>query len=145
MAIDFVAYHDRSSQDHQDRFDQLFPQGYRMISLSVYGDRSSPLYAAVWVKRSGPDWSAVHGVDAAGYQAAFDNAAAKGFKPVLLAAAGPTSDPVFAGTFEKTSGPIPLTRFALAPGAPDQSETFLFWMAQAQGRPGRVAGFGGGT
>ena len=78
--MDFIAYHDRTSADHQAHFNQLFLQGYRMISLSVYGARQDERYAAVWVRRAGPDWSAVHGVDGAGYQAAFDRAAAAGLQ-----------------------------------------------------------------
>jgi len=27
---DFIAYHDRTSGDHQNHFDQLFLQGYRI-------------------------------------------------------------------------------------------------------------------
>lgn len=37
--MNFVAYHDRTSADHQARFDDLFVRGFRMISLSVYGNR----------------------------------------------------------------------------------------------------------
>ena len=103
---DFIAYHDRTSQDHQNQFNTLYPQGYRIISLSVY-QPADPRYAAVWVRRPGSDWSAVHGVNAAGYQAAFDNAAAAGFHPTIIAAAGPASSAVFAGVFEKRPGPVP--------------------------------------
>jgi Bacterial tandem repeat domain 1 len=53
------------------------------------------------VRRAGPDWSAVHGVGAAGYQAAFDAAAAAGLHPTILSAAGSAGDPVFAGVFEQ--------------------------------------------
>jgi CubicO group peptidase (beta-lactamase class C family) len=130
--VDFVAYHDRSSADHQAHFDDLFPQGWRMTSLSVYGSRGSERYAAVWVKRAGPDWSAVHGVTFAGYQAAFDNAVAAGFKPVLLAATGPANDPVFAGTFEQRPGPVPLTRHGLVRGAESDPATIEHWIAQAR-------------
>ena len=77
--MNFVAYHDRTSADHQAHFDDLFPRGFRMISLSVYGNRGDERYAAIWVERPGPDWSAVHGVNGAGYQAAFNSAAAAGF------------------------------------------------------------------
>ena len=111
--VDFVAYHDRTSADHQAHFDDLFPKGFRMTSLSVYGARGDERYAAVWVKRPGPDWSAVHGVNGAGYQAVFDNAVALGFKPVLLAASGSANDPVFAGTFVQGPGPVPLTTAGL--------------------------------
>jgi hypothetical protein len=66
--MNFVAYHDRTSADHQAHFDDLFVRGFRMISLSVYGNRGDERYAAIWVERSGPDWSAVHGVNGASYQ-----------------------------------------------------------------------------
>jgi CubicO group peptidase (beta-lactamase class C family) len=130
--VDFVAYHDRTSGDHQAHFDDLYPKGWRMVSLSVYGARGDERYAAVWVKRAGPDWSAVHGVTFAGYQAAFDNAVAAGFKPVLLAATGPANDPVFAGTFEQRPGPVPLTRHGLVRGADTDPATIEYWIAQAQ-------------
>jgi CubicO group peptidase (beta-lactamase class C family) len=144
--MDFVAYHDRTSADHQAHFDDLFPKGYRMTSLSVYGARGDERYAAVWVKRSGPDWSAVHGVDFAGYQAAFDNAVAAGFKPVLLAATGPTNDPVFAGSFEQRPGPVPLTRHGLVRGPDTDPATIDYWIAQARMNgwmPASIAVYGG--
>jgi CubicO group peptidase (beta-lactamase class C family) len=130
--MDFIAYHDRTSADHQGQFNRLYPQGYRIISLSVYGRRHDERYAAVWVRRGGPDWSAVHGVDFAGYQAAFDRAANAGFKPVILAASGPANDPVYAGTFEKTNEPIPLTRHSLRRGDPNDAGTIDHWMAEAR-------------
>lgn len=130
--MDFVAYHDRTSADHQAHFDDLFPKGWRMVSLSVYGARGDERYAAVWVKRPGPDWSAVHGVNFAGYQAAFDSAVAAGFKPVLLAATGPAVNPVFAGTFEARPGPVPLTRHGLVRGAESDPATIEHWIAQAR-------------
>jgi CubicO group peptidase (beta-lactamase class C family) len=123
---DFVAYHDRTSQDHQQHFDTLYPQGYRMISLSVY-QPNDPLYAAVWVRRPGPDWSAVHGVNAADYQTAFDNAAAAGFHPIILSAAASPGNPVFAGVFEQRPGPIPLTRFGLVSGIDSDPNTIQHW------------------
>jgi CubicO group peptidase (beta-lactamase class C family) len=128
--MDFVAYHDRTGADHQAHFNVLYPQGYRMISLSVY-QRSSPLYAAVWVRRDGPDWSAVHGVDGAGYQVAFNAAAAAGFHPIILSAAGSAASPVFAGVFEQRPGPIPLTRFGLTSGSTTDPSTIEHWDEQA--------------
>jgi hypothetical protein len=86
----------------------------------------------MWVKRAGPDWSAVHGVDGAGYRAAFNNAVTAGFKPVLLAATGPANNPVFAGTFEHGPGPVPLTRFGLVRGPESDPRTIDHWIAQAR-------------
>jgi CubicO group peptidase (beta-lactamase class C family) len=128
--VDFVAYHDRTGADHQAQFNALYPRGYRMISLSVY-QRSNPLYAAVWVRRDGPDWSAVHGFDASQYQAAFNQAAAQGMHPTILSVAGPVSNPVFAGVFEHRPGPVPLTRFGLISGAVDDPNSIQHWDDQA--------------
>jgi CubicO group peptidase (beta-lactamase class C family) len=99
--MNFQAYHGVNGAQHQAHFNTLSAQGYRMISLSVYGDANSPLYAAVWVQRGGPAWVAVHGIDAAAYQNFFNTQTAKGFVPVLVSATGPYSSAVFAAVFEQ--------------------------------------------
>jgi Polyglycine hydrolase-like, structural repeat len=43
----FNAYHGVSAADHQARFNDLLSRGYRIISLSVYGDPANASYAAV--------------------------------------------------------------------------------------------------
>jgi CubicO group peptidase (beta-lactamase class C family) len=99
--MNFEAYHGVDAAEHQAKFNTLSAQGYRMISLSVYGDAGSPLYAAVWVQRSGPAWVAVHGIDAAAYQAFFNMQTAQGYVPVLVSATGPIANAVFAAVFEQ--------------------------------------------
>jgi hypothetical protein len=73
----FEAYHGVTGAQHQANFNDLSAQGYRMISLSVYGG-SDPRYAVVWVKRSGPTLQASHGRDANGYQIFFNDLTGKG-------------------------------------------------------------------
>jgi hypothetical protein len=68
----FNAYHGVSAADHQARFNDLLSKGYRIISLSVYGDPANASYAAVWVQRAGAAWQAFHGKSASDYQAFFD-------------------------------------------------------------------------
>ena len=97
----FQAYHGVTAAQHQSNFNNFSGQGYRMISLSVYGDPGDARYAAVWVQRGGPAWVAVHGVDAAGYQSFFNNQTAKGFVPVLVSATGLANNAVFAAVFEQ--------------------------------------------
>ncbi|MDK2743769.1 MAG: serine hydrolase [Nitrospira sp. BO4] len=137
--MDFIAYHDRSSSDHQAQFNRLFPQGYRIISLSVY-QPNNPLYAAVWVRRSGPDWSAVHGLDVAQYQTAFNNAAAAGFHPIILSVAGSRSNPIVAGVFEQRPGGTPLTRLGLVSGNATDPGTIQHWDKQAHDQGWIMAG-----
>jgi CubicO group peptidase (beta-lactamase class C family) len=125
--VSFVAYHGRSGSYHQAQFDKLFPLGYRIISLSVYDDPTNPLYAAVWVKRDGPAWAAIHNANAAQYQHFFDTCAAQGLGPTILTVTGSGTNAVFAGVCEHTYGPIPLTRSALVSGSDTERHTFQYW------------------
>jgi CubicO group peptidase (beta-lactamase class C family) len=95
------AYHGVTLAEHEARIDSLTAQGYRPISISVYGDPADPRYAAVWAKRDGAAWLSVHGVDAAGYQSFFDTSTANGYVPVLVSATGAFADAVFAAVFEQ--------------------------------------------
>jgi CubicO group peptidase (beta-lactamase class C family) len=99
--MNFQAYHGVTAAQHQANFNKWSAQGYRMISLSVYGDSGNALYAAVWVQRSGPAWVAIHGVDAADYQGFFTKWSNAGYYPVLVSATGAINDAVFASVFEE--------------------------------------------
>jgi len=131
---EFVAYYDVSGSQHQQRFNDLYGRGFRIISLTVYGDRGQPRYAAVWVRRPGPRWAAVHGIDASGFQEAFNTWARRGFKPTIVAATGPSDNPVFAAVFEETREPIPLTRHGLISGSDSDPRTIEYWLKEARGR-----------
>jgi len=140
------AYHGVNGLVHQKRFDVLGAQGYRMISLSVYGDPTNPLYAAVWVKRAGPGWAAVHGVDAAGYQAKVDQYVAAGLVPVLVSATGPRDSPIFAAVFEKMSAPAWIARHGLVDGPETTAGTLANVTAWAKAHnciPKTIAIYGG--
>jgi CubicO group peptidase (beta-lactamase class C family) len=122
-AIQFQAYHNVTFDQHQTHYNTLAHTGWRMRSLSVYGD--SPRYAAVWVNQGGPEWSAIHGASADQWQAFYNEWNAKQFRPTLVAATGSGSGTVFAAVMEKTDGPIPITHHGLTPN------DFLFWNAWA--------------
>ena len=125
--LNFQAYHGVTAAQHQTNFNKFSTEGYRMISLSVYGDAGSPLYAAVWVQRSGPAFEAVHGVDAAGYQSFFNTWTAKGYVPVLVSATGSISNAVFAAVFEQgVPGPWQ-ARHGVPAGPKNQSGSFDYY------------------
>lgn len=120
----FQAYHGVTAAQHQSNFNKFSAEGYRMISLSVYADPGDARYAAVWVQRSGAAWVAVHGVDANGYQAFFNNWTAKGFAPVLVSATGAASNAIFAAVFEQ-GVPAPwLARHGMTLGPASHAGTF---------------------
>jgi len=120
----FYAYHGVANAEHQAHIDKCSVQGYRMISLSVYGDPDRALYAAVWVRRNGPEWKAIHNVDAAGYQSFFDKWTPSGYAPVLISATGPSHNALFAAVFERdVNGPW-VARYGMLRGAPGNEGTF---------------------
>jgi hypothetical protein len=51
MTLNIVAWHDRTQANHLENLNRFAADGYRTLSLSVYGERSDPRYAAVMIKR----------------------------------------------------------------------------------------------
>ncbi len=100
-----IAYADVSSAEHQARFDELGPQGWRVIALSVSGDLASPRYTATWMQRPGPAWRGVHDVPDDRYQETVTAMGAEGLTPVLVSASGLPGSIVFAATFQAGEPP----------------------------------------
>lgn len=113
MALTISAWHDRDAANHQQMLSAATAQGFSTLALSVYGDRNNPRYAAVMVKRS-VNIATVQrfGLNAAQFQATFNEMSAKGFGPYLVSATGSSADPLFAACFMPMS-PTPLTRHGI--------------------------------
>lgn len=133
----FEAYHGKTGQYHQTRFDALAPNGWRMISLSVHGDPSDARYSVVWVKESGPSFVATHGLPISGYQAWYNTQTQKGYAPVLVSATGSGSNAVVAAVFEKGLKKATLAKHGLVNGHENDQNTIEFWCKKAQ-RDGMV-------
>src|SRR5215469_6345018 len=110
LVADIVAWHGMTLAQHEVLRNQRMAQGYRFLSISVYGAVAAPTYAAVMIKRSvvveqrdSPCLTADQ------WQKTFDQQAAQGFGPVILAATGSADNPRFAAVFQPQK-PIPLTR-----------------------------------
>lgn len=94
-------YYDVTSAQHQTNFNEWSAAGYRMISLSAYGQPPNHHYAAVWVQRSGPSYWAIHEADGGTYQSWFDSHASNGYVSTIITATGPASGAIFAGVMEQ--------------------------------------------
>ncbi len=112
----FVAWHGKTLDQHTALRNQYYPEGFRFISLSIYGSTDTPVYAAVMLQAANPvtqhDFS---NMTAEQWQQTFDEQAAQGFGPIILSATGSASSPAFAAVFTQQS-PIPLTRHGLTGG-----------------------------
>jgi CubicO group peptidase (beta-lactamase class C family) len=112
----FVAWHGKTVSEHTTLRNQYYPQGFRFISLSIYGSTSAPVYAAVMLQTANPvTQHDFPNMTAQQWQQTFDMEAALGFGPIILSATGPSSSPAFAAVFTPQS-PIPLTRHGLTGG-----------------------------
>ncbi|KAB2578106.1 UPF0214 protein YfeW [Lasiodiplodia theobromae] len=95
----FEVYHGVDGKTHQAHYDDLSAKGYRIISLSSYGGASDSQYAAVWVQRNGPAFTAVHNVNASAFQSWMDEHST-GYVPTLIAVTGPSDSAVYSGVME---------------------------------------------
>ena len=116
--VEFQAWHGMTLLEHEALRDQWFAQGYRFVSLSIYGAVANPVYAAVMVKQAEPvaqrDFPVMTALQ---WQQTFDIQAQQGYGPIILTATGTATDPRFAAVFE-SQAPIPLTRHGLTLGRP---------------------------
>jgi CubicO group peptidase (beta-lactamase class C family) len=144
----FIAWHGRDLTDHINLRNQWYAQGYRFVSLSVYGAVTAPVYAAVMVKSSNPvTQNDFPNMTAAQWQQTFNSQAGEGYGPIILCATGTGDNPCFAAVFE-AQNPIPFTRHGLTlsdfQNADAQAKTeglILRWAASCgSGADSRFAG-----
>lgn len=74
------ARHGMTAAEYQTTFDQLVGQGYRLLFVSGYGVNGQDYYAACWDKSPGAAWQARHAMDAATYQATFNQLVGQNYR-----------------------------------------------------------------
>lgn len=142
MPLNIIAWHDRTVSQHQHLVNENAAKGYRTLSLSVYGSRNDPRYAAVMILR--PIVVATQqffGQSTQHFQQTFNEMSAKGWGPFILTATGPATDPLIASVFQAIS-PTPFTRYSITEAElvalnrqRYQAGEILHW-ADAYGTPG---------
>ena len=75
-----------TSQDYQQQFDQLVgQQGFCLVDVSGYSVGGQDRYAAIWEKKSCPQFVARHGMTSQQYQQQFDQLVGQqGFRLTLV-------------------------------------------------------------
>lgn len=99
------AFHNQTAAQYQAAFTENANQGYRLRSVSGYVSGGAERFAGLWVKASGPEWAARHGLSAADYQKAFDDFGKQGLRLVWVSAHEVGGAPRFEGIWEKRTGP----------------------------------------
>lgn len=98
------ARHGLTSGQLQGVFNELNPDVYRMVKISVYEQDHQPTYAGIWQRRGGNEWHARNDMTADQYQAAVDRFSEKDLRPAHVSVANVRNQPVFAAIFELQPG-----------------------------------------
>jgi CubicO group peptidase (beta-lactamase class C family) len=112
-AADWAARHGLTGAQYQAAFEDYAGKGFRLTSIAGYESGGGARYAALWVKKPGPEWSARHGLNAQQYQAAFDDYAKKGYRLTFVNGYAVGGNPYYAGIWTKTGGPAWSARHGL--------------------------------
>src|SRR6185436_3744650 len=85
--------------------DKLKPQGFQLLSLSMYGDPFDPRFSAVWDKRPGPFWVAPLGFTVDDLKKDAKKHKANNFYPRLVTATGQGANTRMSAVFEELKPP----------------------------------------
>jgi hypothetical protein len=99
--VAWQARHGLSGTQYQTEFDTWTGKGYRLAHIESYLSGGNVRYAPIFVKSSGPAYTAFHGRTAAEHQKLFDDLTRDGWRPVNITAVSPGGTRVYAGLYEK--------------------------------------------
>ena len=71
---------DMTSQAYQQEFDKWLAQGYCLTIVNGYAVGNQDRFAAIWEKKTYPQFVARHNMTSAGYQQEFDKWIAQGYR-----------------------------------------------------------------
>jgi CubicO group peptidase (beta-lactamase class C family) len=93
--------YDWSFSDFVQRVEDLQPQGFRLLSLSMYDNPSQPRFSAVWDKRAGPAWKWYLGYTLADLASVCAANQPLGFFPTVVTGTGGGAQTRISGIFEQ--------------------------------------------
>jgi CubicO group peptidase (beta-lactamase class C family) len=100
MGIDPLIQSDKPLAEFSMHVEELRSQGFRLLSLSMYGDPLAPLFSAVWDKRPGREWKWHPPQPIPDFQKTAEKEQKAGFRPLLVTATGGGSNARISGVFE---------------------------------------------
>jgi CubicO group peptidase (beta-lactamase class C family) len=119
-----MVWQGKSAAEHARLREDAARNGYRALSLSIYGPPAAPLFAAVMIKRpAGVEQRELSSLTAAQLSQALDEQGHEGFGPTIIGATGTAADARFAVVLEPQN-PLPRTMIALRPGNAADPATF---------------------
>jgi len=119
-----LVWQSKTASEHARLREDAFGNGYRTISLSIYGPPTAPLFATVMIKRPMlVDQRELALLTAAQLAKELEQQADEGFGPTIIGATGTAADARFAVVLEPQN-PLPRTMIGLRPGNVTDPATF---------------------
>jgi CubicO group peptidase (beta-lactamase class C family) len=100
----WAARHGLTAAQYQQAFTSFAKQGYRLTYINGYSVGNQAHYAAIWEKRSGPAWTARHGLTPSAYQQAVSSYAKKGYRLQHVSGYNVGGKVYFAAIWDKSPG-----------------------------------------
>jgi hypothetical protein len=96
-------YYGVTSAEHEKRSKSLKAGGYRVLSLSVFGEPPDVKYAAVWTQAEGAEFETIATADGDTFNSWYESWKNKGYVSTHVSATGPAEGAVFAGVMEQAN------------------------------------------
>ncbi|MEJ8854522.1 papain-like cysteine protease family protein [Variovorax robiniae] len=113
----WTARHGLTAAQYQQAFDENAKQGYRLKMVNGYSVGTSPRFAALWDKSTGPAWTARHGLTSAQYQQTFDELKAQGYRLRWVSTYAQGGAARYAAIWDKSTGAAWVARHGLEEAA----------------------------
>ncbi|MEL6926890.1 MAG: hypothetical protein AAFO94_22820, partial [Bacteroidota bacterium] len=102
---DLATFHRLSSSEFDAKAKSYMEQGYQLTQLSAYDVKGQDFYAAIWVKRKGPDQVIRHRLNTQQYNEQYQKWKGKGYRLKSVSGYSRNGAAHFAAIWIKKNGP----------------------------------------
>ena len=127
--VPVIVRHRLTSTEYQQLFDKMAQRGWRLRCVSGYEENGEAHYACIWEEYAGPAWQARHGLDAATYQATFDQLLREQYRLIQVCGYAVRGRQLYAAVWEQSAG----HGWSARHGLPDSGYQNEFDTSVAQG------------
>ena len=112
----WVAFHGLTSSGYQKKFTSYTQKGYSPTQVESYRDGNSIRYAIILKKRSGPKFTAYHGLSSKKHQNKIDALTKKGWRPKNISVVSIGGTRSYTALYEKTNVGSYMAKSFMTPG-----------------------------
>jgi hypothetical protein len=101
--VKWASFHNLTASQYQDKFNEYTNAGYRPTQVESYPSGNKILYAVIFAKDNGPNFTAYHGLSAEEHQKRFDDLIKDGWRPKNISVVSINGNRSYTALYEKTN------------------------------------------